>query len=107
MAREVQIRLVDDLDGSAADETVTFGLDGATYEIDLSDDNASRLRDFLGKYVASGRRAAGSRRPIARAVGRDRDRNNEIRDWARQNGHHVSARGRISASIVEAYDAAH
>jgi hypothetical protein len=106
MAREVQIRLIDDLDGEVAEETVTFGLDGVTYEIDLSAKNAAALRESLAKYVAVGRRAAGSRRPVARNVGQDRDRNNQIREWARANGHRVSDRGRISATIVEAYESA-
>jgi hypothetical protein len=109
MAQRVSIVLEDDLDGGPADETVTFGLDGVTYEIDLSAKNAGALRDSLASYVGHGRRAAG-RRPSGRANGsRGADRRDlgDVRDWARKNGHKVSDRGRISAEIQAAYDKAH
>jgi hypothetical protein len=107
MAQRVNIVLEDDLDGSEADETVTFALDGVTYEIDLSAGNASALRDALAPYVGHGRRAAGRRstgRPAARGGKRDLA---DVRDWARKHGHTVSDRGRISAEIQAAYDKAH
>ncbi|MCZ2810645.1 MULTISPECIES: histone-like nucleoid-structuring protein Lsr2 [unclassified Modestobacter] len=117
MARKVQVILSDDLDDSiSADETVTFALDGTTYEIDLSDKNAAEMRDVLGKYVTAARkvssrgtRASGAGRSRATGGGgrMDREQAGAIRDWARNNGHQVSDRGRIPASVVEAFEAAH
>lgn len=109
MAQQVNVVLVDDLDGTPAEETVTFGLDGITYEIDLTADNASRLRDSLAEWVGHGRRVGGQRRkgnraPTKRAsVGSD---TTTIREWARANGHQVSERGRIKADVIEAFNAA-
>jgi Lsr2 len=107
MAQRVQVVLEDDLDGGKADETVTFGLDGTTYEIDLSKKNAAKLRDALGAYVGAGRRVAG-RRGGGRGRGRGRSASDsaDIRAWARANGYEVSERGRISAEVREAYNAA-
>ena len=56
MAQVTKVRLVDDIDGSEADESVEFTLDGMSLEIDLSKDNAAKLRDILAPYVAAGRR---------------------------------------------------
>ena len=108
MAQKVTVALVDDLDGKTADETVTFGLDGKSYEIDLTGRNASKLRDALAEYVAAARRAS-SRRGTrsASAAGRvspvDREQNQAIREWARKQGMKVSDRGRIPAELSEAY----
>jgi hypothetical protein len=116
MARKVQVILSDDLDDSiSADETVTFALDGTTYEIDLSEQNATEMRDAFGKYVSAARkvssrgRASGAGRSRATGGGgrMDREQAGAIREWARKNGHEVSDRGRIPASIVEAFEAAH
>lgn len=111
MAKKVQVTLVDDIDGSEAVETVAFALDGTSYEIDLSKANAKKLRDALSTYVASARRAgrvrtSGGRsgRASARA---DREQIQAVREWARRNGHKVSDRGRVPASVLEAYNAAH
>ncbi|GEL25793.1 Lsr2 family protein [Pseudonocardia sulfidoxydans NBRC 16205] len=104
-----EIRLIDDLDGKAADETVEFGIDGKTYEIDLSESNAGKLRDALASYVAAARRAGGRRRaaagsaPANRRQSVDREQNQAIRDWARKRGMKVSDRGRIPAEVLEAY----
>ena len=112
MAQRVNIVLEDDLDGSPDDETVSFALDGATYEIDLSAAHASALRDALAPYVGHARRAAGRRTATKAASGRSsasagkRDVS-EVREWARANGHKVSERGRLSAEILAAYDKAH
>ena len=116
MARKVQVILSDDLDENVpADETVSFSLDGTNYEIDLSEKNASEMRDVLGKYVSAARkvssrgtRASGAGRSRATGGGgrMDREQAGAIRDWARKNGHAVSDRGRIPASVVEAYEAA-
>lgn len=110
MVQRVSVVLVDDIDGGDADETVTFGLDGASYEIDLSDSNAAKLRDALAPWVgqarrAGGRKAASAPRGRARAS-RDSDAST-IRAWAADNGHTVSERGRIPAEVREAYEAAH
>jgi hypothetical protein len=115
-----EVRLVDDLDGEAADETVEFGVDGKNYEIDLSKENAGRLRDALADFVSAARRAGGRRRGGNNAgssnnngggagsapKGRtaiDREQNQAIRDWARKRGMKVSDRGRIPAEVLEAY----
>lgn len=109
MAQQVSVKLVDDIDGSEASGTVSFGLDGAQYEIDLSDDNAGKLRDALAAFVGSARRAGGGRARavvaprVARPGASDRVRTAAIREWARQNGHAISDRGRIPSSVVEAY----
>ena len=107
MAQRVHIVLEDDLDGSQAEETVTFGLDGASYEIDLSAKNAGKLRDALAVYVASARRVSGRARSHgwSRPLGGGR-RLRTIREWARANGYDVSDRGRVSAEIKAAYEAA-
>ncbi|MCW4352785.1 Lsr2 family protein [Hoyosella sp. YIM 151337] len=113
MAQKVTVTLIDDLDQEApADETVEFGLDGVTYEIDLSSENAAKLRSEMEVWVAHARRLAG--RKIRRAAGSaarpratlDREQSAAIREWARKNGYKVSARGRISAEITEAYNKA-
>lgn len=105
MAQRINIVLEDDIDGGDATETVMFGLDGIAYEIDLSDKNAARLRDALTKYVASARRTT----PRARRASRrstSGPSTAQIREWARSAGHDVSDRGRISAEIRAAYEAA-
>lgn len=111
MAQKVQVILVDDIDGGEANETVTFGLDGVTYEIDLSTEHAAELREAFASWVGHARKTArgGAPRTAARS-GRTRRSTsdaNEIRTWARENGHNVNDRGRISAEIREAYYAAH
>ncbi|HVW44691.1 MAG TPA: Lsr2 family protein [Amycolatopsis sp.] len=110
MAQKVLVSLVDDLDGSEAEETVEFGLDGINYQIDLSSDNAEELRDALAQYVEHARRAGGRKRagrpsakPAASSASVDREQNQAIRAWARKNGFQVSDRGRIPSEVVEAY----
>ena len=109
MAQKVHIVLEDDLDGSDASQTVTFGLDGTSYEIDLNDKNAAALRDALAPYVGHGRKVTGSRRggrrtSSASSTGASAK---EIRDWARDNGHKVPDRGRIPSGVREAFEEAH
>jgi hypothetical protein len=106
MAQQVIKRLVDDLDGSDADETVSFAIDGVTYEIDLSAENAGILRHRLSLFVDHARRAGGVRRPRGRAVS-GRQRSADIRAWAKAHGIEVSERGRIPATVVEQYERAH
>jgi hypothetical protein len=111
MAQQVLVSLVDDIDGSAAHETVTFGLDGVSYEIDLSEENAAELRDTLARFVGYARRTGGRKRTGRRPTGTegatptttDRERNQAIRTWARDNGYDVSDRGRIPSHVIESY----
>ncbi|MEU4087253.1 histone-like nucleoid-structuring protein Lsr2 [Streptomyces aureus] len=109
MAQKVQVLLVDDLDGGEADETVTFALDGKTYEIDLTTANADKLRGLLDAYVKGGRRtggrASGGRGKARVASGGAQD-TAQIRAWAKENGYEVNDRGRVPASIREAYEKA-
>jgi hypothetical protein len=109
VARETITKLIDDIDGGEAQETVTFGLDGDVYEIDLSAKNANKLRNALGLYLEHATRMAG-RATSARAGSRprgvaaaDRDQNAAIRAWAQRKGFDVAARGRIKQEIVEQY----
>jgi nucleoid-associated protein Lsr2 len=109
MAKKVTVSLIDDFDGKQADETVQFGLDGVSYEIDLSEKHAKKMREDLRPWVDAGRRIGGSRR--RRGVGTggvsgDRKQSAEIREWARKSGYEVARRGRIPAEVLDAYRAA-
>ena len=109
MAQKVQVVLVDDLDGGDAEETITFGLDGVSYEIDLNSANAARLRDELAPWVGHARRVSGrsgGRRGGRRSSSSSSGDTAKIREWARSNGYQVSERGRISAEIMDAYSKA-
>jgi hypothetical protein len=111
MAKRVQVILEDDLDGSPAAETVSFGLDGVNYEIDLSEENAAALRDSLANWVGHANRIGGrksSSTPAAAKSGRSRASRDlgAIREWARKQGHQVSDRGRISEEVLTAYEKA-
>ena len=109
----------DEVEGT---ETVAFGLDGSSYEIDVCDEHAGELRDAFAPYVGGARRAGRGAAPAQRRArsssgggggkatsggNGDRQRVQEIREWARSNGHQVSERGRLSAAVVSAYEAAH
>ena len=108
MAKRTQTILVDDLDGGTAEETVEFSVDGVSYVIDLSRDNASAMRDVLATYVGAAQRVGGRSRSRASSTsGRRDDRSAQIREWARSQGHKVSDRGRIPADLASKYDAAH
>jgi hypothetical protein len=107
MAQRVQVLLVDDIDGTRADETVTFALDGGASELDLTSENAQRLREALGQWVRGARKVSGRAR---RGTARRADNGGltaRIREWAKANGYTVSDRGRISADVRAAYEAAH
>ncbi|MDR0433015.1 MAG: Lsr2 family protein [Bifidobacteriaceae bacterium] len=108
MAQRVSVELIDDLDSSPAGETLTFGLDGVDYQIDLNEFHAGELRGLFGPYIQAGRKVRASR-------GTDRRRGPRaaldydpaaVRAWAASNGVTVSPRGRIAASVVEQYHAA-
>ena len=110
MAQKVNIVLVDDLDGTEATETVSFGLDGTTYEIDLNDANAASLREALSGYVGHARKVTGGGRRTRRSSGGSASSSSntkDVREWAKSQGMEVSERGRISADVQQAYDAAH
>jgi len=110
MAQKVNIVLVDDLDGTEATETVSFGLDGTTYEIDLNDANAASLREALSGYVGHARKVTGGGRRTRRSSGGSSSSSSnttDVREWAKAQGMEVSERGRISADVQQAYDAAH
>ena len=114
MAQQTTVRFVDDLDGSEASGTFDFSLDGRSYQIDLSDDNAAKLRGALAPYLDAARQAGGrgrGRAPRQTAVAEKPARSNReetaaLRQWARENGHQVSERGRIPKAVIEAYRAA-
>jgi hypothetical protein len=109
MAQRVNVVLVDDIDGSDAEETVSFALDGVDYEIDLSDQHAGELRNALSLYIGHARRTGGRRKSGRRSSAPAADTGTsaaDIRAWARENGWDVPERGRVSADVREAYAAA-
>jgi hypothetical protein len=111
MAQVREVRLVDDLDGATAAETIEFGIDGKRYEIDLSTGNAGKLREAIASYVVAARRSPRTRRGSAASTSgsgaastvADREQNQAIREWARKQGMQVSERGRIPAEVLEKY----
>ena len=110
MASRVVTLLTDDLDGSEAEETISFSIEGFAYEIDLSKAHAEHLRGALEPYVKAGRRTGRDGRRTRRsgsAAASDRDQTKAIRDWAKSQKMQVSDRGRVSAEIREAYSKAH
>lgn len=110
MAQRTEVILIDDLDGGSAAETVRFALDGSSYEIDLSEQNAREMRDAFARYVGAARRAGGrpaTSRPRRGSARTDSAQTTAIRDWARSTGRQVSDRGRISREIMDAWEKAH
>jgi hypothetical protein len=115
MAQQTTVRFIDDIDGSDAVGTVTFSLDNRAYEIDLSDENTDKLHEALAPFIEHGRKVGGRSGGRGRTRGQapmtetsvrsSREETHAIREWARQNGHQVSDRGRISKSVMEAYKA--
>lgn len=111
MAQRVQVILVDDVNGGEASETIEFALDGVTYEIDLNDENAAKLREDLAPWIGQARRSGGRRQTRRRAGGAPNAARSEdlakMREWGRDNGFKVSSRGRVSQELQDAYAAAH
>jgi hypothetical protein len=113
MAQVTEIRLIDDLDKGPADETVSFGLDGKQYIIDLSGHNATVLRENLADFIAVARRdSSGAALPVRqqgrkRGSGQEREQSAAVRAWARQNGHTVRFGGGVSTAVGGACAAAH
>lgn len=106
MAQRIKILLIDDIDGSDAAETITFSVDGVSYEIDLNEQHAEELRRAFAPWIENGRRVAATRRGRKSATPARTSNAGAIREWARANGYQVSERGRVSAEIREAYEAA-
>ncbi|TCI97480.1 Lsr2 family protein [Aeromicrobium sp. IC_218] len=122
MAKVTRVQIVDDLDGTVLEDgegqTLEFALDGQAYTIDLKPEHAQQLRDALGPWVAHATRVSSSRRASSNgssrrssstrsASGMTPEELNEVREWARSNGYQVADRGRIKASVLEAFEAAH
>jgi hypothetical protein len=110
MARKIETVLIDDIDGSRADTTIQFGLNGAEYEIDLSATHAEELRKTVSRYLEVGRKASGSARrasqgPARRSSGSGLN-SSEIRDWAKSQGMDVKDRGRIPSELLVKFKAA-
>jgi hypothetical protein len=108
MAQKIQTLFIDDLDGSPAEGTVRFALDGTSYEIDLSTGHAQALRAALSSYAGAARPEPGTRRPARprRKPGEDGPDSTQVRDWARSQGIDVRDRGRIPAELVVKFKAA-
>ena len=110
MAQKVQTLFVDDLDGSEADGTVRFGLDGTEYEIDLNAKHAQQLQRRPGtlhrcRPQSRRQRQAASPQPDARPAASALN-TTEVREWAKTQGIDVKDRGRIPAELVVKFKAA-
>ena len=109
MAQKIQTLFVDDLDGSDAEGTVRFGLDGTNYEIDLSAVHAGELRSVLAPYASAGRKVTAAARRTARSQGKAAANGfstTEVRDWAKANGVEIKDRGRVPADVIARFRAA-
>jgi hypothetical protein len=109
VAQKVQTLFIDDIDGSSAEGTIRFGLDGTDYEIDLNAKHAQQLRDALAAYVKAGRRVSGGSRRPARGGRREPPsglNTTEVREWAKAQGIEVKDRGRAPAELVVKFKAA-
>jgi len=105
VGQKITVEMTDDIDGSRADTTVRFAVDGTAYEIDLSKKNAAKIRRDFGRDIEHARKATGSRRPGRPR--RNRHHSPAVREWAKQHGIQVSERGRIPASVASRYEKAH
>lgn len=117
MAQRTQVVLTCDVhDGDAeAVETVTFTVEGQSYECELCDAHLTEFREAM-EIWSSHSRGAGRARSGQSAPGRGGRRRTggsggtstaEVREWARANGIPVSARGRVPAELHAQYEAAH
>ncbi len=103
MAQKIQTLFIDDLDGSEADGTIRFGLDGTDYEIDLSVAHSEELHKALAPYVAHARKASGARRAARGRRNTNAIDTHKVREWAREQGIDIKERGRVPATVVEKY----
>lgn len=109
MATKVLTVLIDDIDGSDADRTTSFQIDGTDYEIDLSAENAERLAELLKPYIAAARKVKRrNRQPVRpkQVMKAQESSPSNIREWARSNGYTTTTRGRISTNVLEAHERA-
>jgi hypothetical protein len=109
VAQKIQTLFIDDLDGSAAEGTVRFGLDGTEYEIDLNAEHAKNMREALARYLDAARRVGSSARKPVRGSGRGPAGGldtTEVREWARAQGIEVKDRGRVPADLMVKFKAA-
>lgn len=106
MAQRTQILYVDDIDGSEAEGTVRFGLDGTEYEIDLNKKHSAQFTKAIHPYIDAARKVSSSRRP-ARGSRPARHNQSDVRAWARSQGLKISDRGRIPADVLARYESAH
>jgi Lsr2 len=109
VAQKIQTLFIDDIDGSAAEGTVRFALDGTEYEIDLNTKHADALRKALAKYIDAARRTTGGARRSARGGRRASAsgvNTTEVREWAKAQGIEVKDRGRVPAELVVRFRAA-
>lgn len=97
------VEVVDDFDGSPADQTVRFAFNGASYEIDLNREHFEEFAEAIQPYIKAGRKVGSTRRRGNAGNPNQRLENAKIRAWAKENGHNVSERGRIPAEVVEEY----
>ena len=113
MAQKVITEFIDDIDGSPAERTFTFAVDGTNYEIDLSTENIAEFKSAIGGFIESARKVKGgsngrrTRSTWTNGGRRSREQTQAVREWARQHGHNISNRGRIPSSIQQAFDQAH
>ncbi|HEV2639582.1 MAG TPA: Lsr2 family protein [Actinocrinis sp.] len=110
MAQQVVVTLVDDLDGTPADEVVRFGLNGVQHEIDLSTANAEKFRAMLAPYIAAARRDTPAKAAAGKAARKDAAptvNTSEVREWAKSAGIEISDRGRIASDVLVKFQAAH
>ena len=107
MASKTITLLEDDIDGGEASRTLHFAYQGVEWEIDLSDKNAAKLEKALEPFMGAGRRVGGRRRGTSAKSNAKATDVSAIREWAQGAGYEVSARGRVSAAVREAYEAAH
>ncbi|MEO3855406.1 Lsr2 family protein [Acrocarpospora sp. B8E8] len=112
MAKHIVEQVTDDLDGTAGAATYQFGWGKDTFEIDLSEANKDKLEKFLAPYITNGRLVREARPGRGRRAGvsqpkLSREKSHEIREWAKANNYPVNERGRIAATVIEAYEAAH
>jgi nucleoid-associated protein Lsr2 len=108
VAQKIQTLFIDDIDGTEAQGTVRFALDGADYEIDLNAKHAAALRRTLAKYIEGARRSSSARRSArsGRRASASGVNTTEVREWAKAQGIEVKDRGRVPAELVVRFKAA-
>lgn len=97
MARKIITQVTDDIDGTEGAETVTFSVEGVSYEIDLSEKNREKFLKTVAPYIEAGTKIGG------KAKGKKTDLS-AVREWAAENGYEVSPRGRVPQNVLDAYN---